>query len=107
MSYGERAVLLHRSNAVWRMGHGNPIPYELLTGAGCFELMVASLTVLRELIEKHQKFVFVASEPRERLLLTIGNALGPMQYAIVGTLKERLESWLHQDRFAVGVVPGG
>jgi hypothetical protein len=103
MSYGERAVLLRHSKALWRMGHGNPIPYELLTGAGCFEVMVASLRVLRELIEKHQKFVFVASEPRERLLLSIGNALGPMQYAIVGTLRERLESWLHQDRFAVGV----
>lgn len=103
MSYGERAALLRRSKAVWRMGHGNPVPYELLTGGGCFEVMVAALTVLRELIEKHQKFVFVASEPRERLLLSIGNALGPMQYAIVGTLKERLESWLHQDRFAVGV----
>jgi hypothetical protein len=103
MSYGERAILLRRSKAVWRMGHGNPIPYELLTGAGCFELMVASLTMLRELIEKHQKFVFVSSEPRECLLLTVGEALGPMQYAIVGTLRERLESWLHQDRFAVGV----
>jgi len=104
MSYGERAVLLRRSKAVWRLGHGNPIPYELLTGAGCFEVMVASLTLLRELIEKHQKFVFVSSEPRERLLLTIGHALGPMQYAIVGTLKERLENWLHQDRFAVDVA---
>ncbi len=104
MSYGERAVLLRRSNAVWRLGHGNPIPYELLTGAGCFELAVASLTLLRELIEKHRRFVFVASEPRERLLLTIGNALGPMQYAIVGTLKERLENWLHQDRFTVDMA---
>lgn len=104
MAYGERAVLLRRSRAVWRMGHGNPIPYELLTGAGCFEMMVASLTILRELIEKQQKFVFVASEPRERLLLTIGHALGPMQYAIVGTLKERLENWLHQDRFAFDVA---
>lgn len=104
MSYGERAVLLRNSKAVWRMGHGNPIPYELLTGAGCFEMMVASLRLLRELIEKHQKFVFVASEPRERMLLTIGHALGPMQYAIVGTLKDRLENWLHQDRFAVGVT---
>ncbi len=103
MSYGERAVLV-RSRAVWKMGHGNPIPYELLTGAGCFELMVASLRILRELIEKQQKFVFVSSEPRERLLLSIGNALGPMQYAIVGTLRERLENWLHQDRFTVGVA---
>jgi hypothetical protein len=104
MSYGERAALLHHSKAVWLLGHGNPVPYELLTGAGCFEVMVASLRVLRELIEKRQKFVFVSSEPRERLLLSIGNALGPMQYAVVGTLRERLENWLHQDRFAVGVA---
>jgi hypothetical protein len=86
------------------MGHGNPILYELLTGAGCAEVMVAGLGILRELIERHQKFVFVASEPRERLLLTVGHALGPMQYAIVGTLKERLENWVHQDRFAVDVA---
>jgi hypothetical protein len=103
MSYGERAVLVHKSKAVWRMGHGNPVPYELLTGAGCFEMMVAGLRVLRGLIEKHQKFVFVSSEPRERLLLTVGHALRPMQYAIVSNLRERLEGWLHQDRFAVGV----
>ena len=104
MSYAERAILLRKSRAVWRMGHGNPIPYELLTGGGVFELMVASTQILRELIEKHQKFVFVSSEPRELLLLTVGQALRPMEYAIVGTLKERLESWLHQDRFAVNVT---
>jgi hypothetical protein len=101
MSFAERAVLLDRSRAVWRMGHGNPIPYELLTGGGLFELMIASTRVLRQLIEKHQKFVFVASEPREPLLLTIGQALRPMEYAIVWSLKERLETWLHQERFAI------
>jgi hypothetical protein len=30
MSYAERAVLLHRSQAPWRLGHGHPAPYELL-----------------------------------------------------------------------------
>ncbi len=102
MTYGERAVLVRNSNAVWRMGHGNPVSYELLTGGGCFEMMVASVRVLRQLITTHQKFVFVTSEPRERLLLTVGNALRPMEYAIVSTLKERLESWFHQERFTVG-----
>jgi hypothetical protein len=103
MSYAERAILLRHSNAVWRMGHGNPIPYELLTGAGLFELMVSSTRVLRELIEKHRKFVFVASEPRERLLLTVGQALRPMEYAVVSTLEGRLQEWVHQDRFTVPV----
>ncbi len=104
MTYAERAILLRRSQAVWRMGHGNPIPYELLTGAGSLELMLASTRLLRELIEQHQKFVFVASEPREGLLLTIGQGLRPMEYAIVDTLRGRLESWINQGRFAVQVT---
>jgi hypothetical protein len=99
MQYAERAILLRRSPAVWRMGHGNPVTYELLTGADLLELMVAGTRVLRELIEGHRKFVFVASEPRERFLLTIGQALLPLQYAIVCTLEDRLRNWFHQRRF--------
>jgi len=34
MAYSERAVLLNKSDKPWRMGHGNPAPYELLTGSG-------------------------------------------------------------------------
>jgi hypothetical protein len=99
MDYAERAILLRRSQAVWLMGHGNPVPYELLTGADILELMTAGTTVMRDLIEKHRKFVFVSSEPRERFLLTIGQALPPMHYAIVCTLQDRLERWFHQYRF--------
>ena len=105
MDYAERAILLKRSNAVWRMGHGNPITYELLTGAGILELMVAGTNVVRELIERQPKFVFVASEPRELALLTIGNALPPMHYAIVQTLADQLRGWFHQRRFAADVGP--
>ncbi|MFO0808616.1 MAG: hypothetical protein U0746_08335 [Gemmataceae bacterium] len=90
MAYAERAILLRKSEAIWRVGHGNPVPHELLTGAGCGELTVAALKVLRELIEGHKKFVFVASEPGDRLLLTLGQALRPLQYAIVGTLPDRI-----------------
>jgi hypothetical protein len=99
MDYAERAILLRQSSAVWLMGHGNPVTYELLTGADILELMTAGTTVMRDLIEKHRKFVFVASEPRERFLLTIGQALPPMHYAIVCTLQDRLERWFHQYRF--------
>lgn len=108
MDYAERAVLLRRSSALWRMGHGNPITYELLTGGGILELMIAGTRVLRELINGHRKFVFVASEPREMLLLTIGQALAPGQYALVWTLDVMLRYWLHQRRFTVdagGKVP--
>jgi hypothetical protein len=99
MDYAERAILLHRSPAVWRLGHGNPVTYELLTGAGIREVMAAGLDVLRGLIEGHRKFVFVASEPRERMLLTLGQALRPLQYAIVSRLDDRLRGWFHQRRF--------
>jgi len=102
MDYAERAILLRRSPAVWRMGHGNPVTYELLTGADLLELMVAGTRVLRELIEGHRKFVFVTSEPRDCFLLTIGQALLPLQYAIVCTLEDRIRNWFHQRRFTVG-----
>src|SRR5262249_30094252 len=70
---------------------------------GNLDLMVQATQVLRELVEKHQKFVFIASEPRDRLFMTIGQALRPMEYAIVDTLDYRLSNWLHQERFKVGV----
>jgi hypothetical protein len=90
MAYAERAVLLRRSNAPWRMGHGNPAPYELLTGSGMVELVDRGLDILNELILNHQKFVFVPSAPSDRMLLTIGNALRPLEYAIIETLEDNL-----------------
>jgi hypothetical protein len=91
MTYAERAVLLRKSAAPWRMGHGNPAPYELLTGSGMAELLESSLHLLHDLIVGHQKFVFVPSAPSERMLLTIGQALRPLEYAIVDTMRERIE----------------
>lgn len=88
MSHAERAILLRRSTAAWRLGHGNPAPYELITGSGSLDLMIESTKIIRELVEDHQRFVYVASEPSDRVMLTIGQALRPLEYAIVGTLKE-------------------
>lgn len=90
MAYGERAILLRRSSAPWRMGHGNPAPYELITGSGSLDLMFEATRLIRELVEQHQKFLFVASEPNDRVSLTIGQALRPLEFAIVGTLEERI-----------------
>jgi hypothetical protein len=84
MSYAERATLLRRSNAAWRMGHGNPIPYELLTGSGSMELLAAAADVLEELVG-YQQFVFVPSAIKDRVLLTLGTALRPLEYAVVHT----------------------
>jgi hypothetical protein len=103
LDYAERAILLRRSKAIWRMGHGNPVTYELLTGGNNLDLMVHATRLLRDMIETHQKFVFIASEPRDVLLHTFGQALRPMEYAIIGTLDDRLRTWLHQARFKIGV----
>jgi len=99
MTYAERAVLLHRSDAPWRMGHGNPTPYELLTGSGMKELLESSLDLLHDLVEGHRRFVFVPSAPAARTLLTIGNALRPLEYAIVDTMTGWLDRIVEQGHY--------
>jgi hypothetical protein len=101
MSYAERAVLLKQAKSVWRVGHGSPAPHELF--AHFTDLTIESIKVIRGLVEDHQKFVFVASEGGTRLLLTIGDALYPLEYAIVGTLQERLADFL--DQWRCGMPP--
>jgi hypothetical protein len=99
MAYGERAVLLRRSEAPWRMGHGSPAPVELISGSGSVDLMIQGTKLIRELVEQHQQFVFVASEPSDRMLLTIGQALRPLEYAIVGTLDDRIRRTIDQGHY--------
>jgi len=96
MAYAERAVLLHKSDAPWRMGHGNPAPYELLTGSGSMELLKAGLGILADLILSHRRFVYVPSAPAERVLLTIGNALRPLEYAIIEDSRLRIGRIIEQ-----------
>jgi len=90
MAYAERAVLLNRSSARWRLGHGNPTPYELLTGSGMVDLVRASLELMQRFIN-HKRFVFVPSSTTKRHLMTIGNALRPLEYAIIDTHEHFLE----------------
>lgn len=90
MAYAERAVLLRKSEASFRMGHGSPLPYELLTGSGSPQLAELGIPLLREIVA-FKKFVFVPSTPGERELLTIGGALKPLEYAIVDSVKTKLE----------------
>jgi hypothetical protein len=99
LAWAERAVLLRKSNATWRMGRGELVTYDLLTGGGSRDVMIAAGNVLRELIETHQKFVYVAQESREEPFRMIGMALRPLEFAIVDTLDTRLGRWLHQLRF--------
>lgn len=87
MTYAERLILTVHARAPWRLGHGQPVPYELLTGSGSMEFLRAALDLSRRLILDHQKFVFVPSAPADLRLLTIGQALHPLEFAIVDTME--------------------
>lgn len=89
-AYAERAALLKKSQAPWRMGHGHPAPYELLTGSGSMELLLAGLDMLSELILEHKRFVYIPSTMNDHLLLTIGNALRPLEFAVIDTDTQRM-----------------
>jgi hypothetical protein len=91
MSFSERAVLLDKATAPWRLGHGHPAPYELLTGSGSMELLHRGLDVISRIVLDHRRFVYVPSAPGERVLLTIGNALRPLEFAVVATAEDRMD----------------
>ncbi len=93
MAYAERAILREKSSASWRMGHGSPAPYELLTGlwSSQRERIRVSLDLIRWYVLEHKRFIFVPSAPRKRHWLTIGNALRPLEFAIIQTLKPEIE----------------
>jgi hypothetical protein len=91
-TFAQRAVLARKSGATWRMGRGSPAPYELLTGSGTMRLVDPAVAVLRELLLEHQKFVFVSPNTRHRGLLTVGNALGPLEFAVIWPLRSEIEN---------------
>jgi hypothetical protein len=104
MSYAERAILLREAKAVWRMGHGSPAPLEILLGGGLVDLMMRATGVVRDLVRDHQKFVFVASEPMERPLMTLGHALRPLEYLVVQTLEDRIAGVIDTMTFGEAVT---
>ena len=85
MAYAERKILLEKSDALWRMGHGNPVAWELMTGffAHHKKMADAAIDTMSKLILDHKRFVFVPSAPRQRALLSMGNALAPLEYLIL------------------------
>ncbi|NMO17424.1 hypothetical protein HPC49_06855 [Pyxidicoccus fallax] len=101
-TYAERAALLSKSSAEWRMGLGNPCAHELLSGSGYMSLLELSLRVLRRLIHEHKKFVFVSDALQDRGFLTMGFALDAGEYVILETLQsdgeELVEGWQYGDR---------
>jgi hypothetical protein len=93
MAYAERAILKEKSSASWRMGHGSPAPYELLTGlwASSNERIRMSLDLI-EWYVNYKRFLFVPSAPSKRHLLMLGNALNPMEFVIVQSLEPEIRN---------------
>lgn len=87
-AYAERAILLDRAEAEWRIGQGNPCSREMLSGSNYPPLLRASLALLRRLIQEHKKFVFIPQALNEEGYLTLGDALKAGEYAILHTLEE-------------------
>jgi hypothetical protein len=103
LAFAERATLVELSTAPWRVGQGNPAPYELLTGSGSRDLILASIDVLNRLILEHKKFVFVPMGLDQRGVSTIGDALDPLEYAIVSSSVVPMESIVDTGHYAADV----
>ncbi len=99
MTYAERAVLLREAKGAWRLGHGAPASFELITGSGSRDLMVEATRLLEELICEHQRFVFVPSAPARRLLLSIGQALRPLEYAVVDWYSDHIAAVIERGEY--------
>jgi hypothetical protein len=94
MIYGERAMLAERSDRSWRLGHGSPMPHEMLVGSGREELTWASLKVLRTLLEGHKRFISVPSEISDQAVVTIANSLQPLQYAVLRNTRDIIQGYI-------------
>ena len=103
LAYAERMFLTRTSLARWRICQGAPTPFELITGAGLlspgesgmtYPLMQSGMAILRELILRHRRFVFIPrrAQDQDGALLTIGRALAPLEYAVIDTISDRIES---------------
>lgn len=109
MAYAERNILRRKSDALWRMMHGSPAPYEILTGlwASRADQIEKSLDLIRWYALEHKRFVGVPSAPRKLHWITLGYALRPMEFAIVQTLEPEIERMIETGgyREASGVLP--
>ncbi len=104
LAYAERMFLTRHSAARWRMCQGSPTPFELVSGSGLlsrgesgemiYPLMQSGMEVLRELLLGHKRFLFVPKrgQDRDREFLTVGQALFPLEYAVIDTISDQIEA---------------
>jgi len=109
MAFMERKILQQASDAPWRMMHGSPAPYEILTGrwASDSKKIAKSLELIEWYALEHKRFISIPSAPRKLDWLTLGYALKPMEFAIVHTIQPEIEHLLETGgyRNASGVRP--
>jgi hypothetical protein len=93
MGFMERKILKEASDAPWRMMHGSPAPYEILTGRWANEEkeIRKSLELIEWYAVTHKRFIAVPSAPRKLDWITLGYALKPMEFAIVHTMQPEIE----------------
>lgn len=101
MSYAERAVLRDKGRGGWYMGHGSALPWELLTGSGHMGLLAKSIETLRWLWQDHKRAVYIPTSV-DRVLLTIGHHLGPLEYAFVETAEQRARAIVERGHYEHG-----
>jgi len=102
MMHGELNVLATAATAPWRIGHGHPLPKELITGTGIPELIELSIPLFRELFFNHKHFVYVPRGSKDPLFRTIGGALLPLEYAIVQDVSTYLENVIEGGHYGRG-----
>jgi hypothetical protein len=102
MMHGELNVLATVATAPWRIGHGHPLPKELITGTGMPELIELSVPLFRELLLGHKRFVYVPRGTKDVLLRTIGGALRPPEFAIVQDIAGYLTSVIEDGHYGRG-----
>jgi len=102
MANAELAVLARKADAAWRMGHGHPLPKELLTGAGIPELIELSIPLFDELLLTHKNFVYVPKGSNSRLLQTIGDALLPLEFAVIENLDGYMSGVIDEGHYGTG-----
>lgn len=93
-AFVERAILMDKRSpqSKWILGNGTPAPYELMTGfwGSQREMMNRSIALISRMVIDHQRFVYVHSCEKFPDLWTLGNALLPFEFLIIGSLENDL-----------------
>jgi hypothetical protein len=96
MLFGERRLLLNHP-ADWRLLHGELIPHELRTGAGCPQKnLEPAFELVRQYVATRQ-FIAVSEGAEDLDILNAAILLEPGEYLEIRTLQDTLMTFLEGD----------